>query len=176
MSVLTVYRAQVDVEIVDELRVYVREKNILDLVFRRHELGQPAAGKQITGVGLVGGLLADECPVILVELVEEHQQSLGLVAARGEDAFQAHGRNCLTAEEEIVVLVLDHVPVVVEHLVDVLVLGASARCPALLAEPAVGIDVDAGGQMHHLAVYRNPCQNRRFAVGLQFSFLRDEKD
>ena len=176
VPVLTVYRTQVDVEIVDEFRVDVRQQNILHFVLRSHELGQPATSQQITCVSLVCSLFSDKCLVVFIELVEEHQQPFGLVAARGKNAFQPHGRNRLAAEEELVVLVSDYVPVVVERLVDVLVLGTLAECPALLTEPTVGIDIESGGQMHHFAVDRNPCQNRRFAVGLQLPFLCDEKN
>ena len=176
VPVLTIYRTQVDVEIVDEFRVDVRQQNILHFVLRSHELGQPATSQQITCVGLVCSLFSDKCLVVFIELVEEHQQPFGLVAARGKDAFQPHGRNRLAAKEELVILVSNHVPVVVERLVDVLVFGAFTECPALLTEPTVGIDIESGGQMHHLAVDRNPCQNRRFTVSLQLTFLCDEKN
>ena len=63
VPVLTVYRTQVDVEIVDEFRVDVRQQNILHFVLRSHELGQPETSQQKTGVRLVCSVFSDKCLV-----------------------------------------------------------------------------------------------------------------
>ena len=148
------------IETFDEVVVDFGKEDIVDLALPFHVLGQPIAGQHVALVGALGnGPGIPKLAVLHDKLVANVQQLLAMVVEAQDRLFDLADSNRVAQQDDLVVASFYERPVVVQHSVDLLLLPQAAYSPALDTIPAVGQDVEFGGEVGHLSVDGDPSQD-----------------